>query len=96
MGHELNGRGEIRKFYEEAFRGELKDVRLRFALRGCHMVRPDVAVCDGDESAEGGGDKTPFVLVVVREGDRWQVAAVRFTLPLDQQNPKPAEPRPSK
>jgi hypothetical protein len=44
QGPELNGRGEIRKFYE----------------------------------------------------DRWQVAAVRFTVPLDQQNPKPAEPRPSK
>lgn len=81
----MTGREEICKHYAQAFAGPLKNCELSNDIEHIDVIRADLALADcvsrmklngADDDAHG---DVHLVMVYVREGDHWLIAAVRQT-----------------
>jgi uncharacterized protein (TIGR02246 family) len=99
LDREVVGRDEIRRFFEQAFKGELKDAVLKLKILRVRVVRAaDVAVCDlGETHASRPKDpEESCAAVMVREGDRWLIGAIRYTVTPPKEKEKPPVQQPLK
>jgi uncharacterized protein (TIGR02246 family) len=82
------GRDEFNRRHEEIFRGFLKGTTLELTTKELRFIRPDVAVVDIDVSLSGvpaqppgvpaapdGALHTCLLMVLVKEGRSWWIAA---------------------
>ena len=84
-GEWRRGRGQIEKGGAAAAAGVYKGAKYSTTVDSVRMLAPTVAIADGTfqiSNIEGSGTRKGHITyVLVRSGDRWQIAAVRSMVP---------------
>ncbi len=85
FGGQLDGRAAIEAAHRNIFETIYRGSDARFVLRSARFLRPDVAVVfarahvNFKEGKEGREIETRPTLIVVKEGDKWQIVAFQNT-----------------
>lgn len=89
-GRIVKGRPQIEQMHAEMHAGDFAPSKIALKVRAIRLVKPDVAVVDGESEITGAKDffgkalpamRALYTQVVVKQGDRWMVASHRVYVP---------------